>query len=156
MWSTLYGERINDIAATLSELLATGDRVIHVGTDSRQRGYHTHFVTVVAVLTPGHGGRIFYRRARLPRMHSLAQRLFHEAHLSLETATTLADGPFALGELTVHVDANEDARHRSSKYVHALAGMVVGYGFRVEVKPHAWCATHVADYVVKEKHKKAA
>ena len=34
----------------------------------------------------------------------------------------------------VHVDANEDLRHRSSKYVQALSGMVVGHGFQVRVK----------------------
>ena len=56
----------------------------------------------------------------------------------------------------MHVDANEDLRHRSSKYVRALAGMVVGHGFQVRVKPDSWCATHVADYLVKGKHHRAA
>jgi hypothetical protein len=154
MWSTLYGDRIDDVVAAVLELTAKGERVIHVGTDSRNRGLYTHFVTVVALLSPGHGGRIFYTRKRTPWMRSLAQRLFHEASLSVEIATSLAAAN--VPDITVHVDANEDLRHRSSSYVQALAGMVVGYGFRVQVKPHAWCATHVADYVVKEKHKKAA
>jgi predicted RNase H-related nuclease YkuK (DUF458 family) len=154
MWTTLYGDRIEDITVTVSELSARGDRIIHVGTDSRNRGFHTHFVTVVAAISPGHGGRIFYRRTRHPRMRSLAQRLFHEAELSLEIAVKLSEA--RIPDVTVHVDANEDVHHQSSRYVAALAGMVVGYGFRVQVKPHAWCATHVADYVVKEKHKKAA
>lgn len=128
--------------------------MIHVGTDSKNRGFHTDFVTVIAVLDPGRGGRVFYLRERGPRMRSLAQRLFREAELSLVTAQVLAKGLIA--DVVVHVDANEDARHRSSKYAAALSGMVVGYGFRVMIKPNAWCATHVADYVVKEKHKKAA
>jgi predicted RNase H-related nuclease YkuK (DUF458 family) len=154
MWSTLYGERIDDVVAAVRELAAKGDRVIHVGTDSRNRGLYTHFVTVVAALSPGHGGRIFYTRSRQPWMRSLAHRLFQEAQLSIEVAVALAEAN--VPDVTVHVDANEDIKHRSSRYVQALAGMVVGYGFRVQVKPHAWCATHVADYVVKEKHKKAA
>ena len=154
MWSTLYGERIDDLVAAVRELTEKGERVIHVGTDSRNRGAYTHFVTVVAVLLPGHGGRIFYSRLRQPYMRSLAQRLFQEASMSIEVATALDEAK--VPDVTVHVDANEDVRHRSSNYVQALAGMVVGYGFRVQVKPHAWCATHVADYVVTEKHKKAA
>ena len=56
----------------------------------------------------------------------------------------------------MHVDANVDLRHRSSKYVRALAGMVMGYGFKVMVKPHSWCATHVADFVVNGKHVRVA
>jgi predicted RNase H-related nuclease YkuK (DUF458 family) len=54
------------------------------------------------------------------------------------------------------MDANEDLRHRSSNYVQALAGMVVGYGFRVRLKPDSWCATHVADRLVKVRRPSAA
>jgi predicted RNase H-related nuclease YkuK (DUF458 family) len=39
--------------------------------------------------------------------------------------------------------------------VKQLAGMVAGSGFPVLVKPNAWCASHVADYAVKNKHFRA-
>ena len=154
MWRSLSGTPTEDVVQSVRDLIGDEERVIHVGTDAKHRGFHTNFVTVIAVLDPGHGGRIFYRRTRHAYMKSLAQKLFREAELSLETALLLAD-QFA-EDIVVHVDANEDTRHRSSRYVQALAGMVIGHGFQVMVKPHAWCATHVADYVVKEKHRKAA
>jgi hypothetical protein len=32
--------------------------------------------------------------------------------------------------------------------------MVAGSGFPVLVKPDAWCASHVADFAVKNKHQR--
>lgn len=147
MWKSLSGTAIDDIAAAVTELVGEQDRIIHIGTDAQHHGYHTDFVSVVAVLNPGKGGRVFYKRERAKRMDSLAQKLFREAQLSLDVAILLAE--VVPQDITVHIDANEDLRHKSSNYVQALAGMVVGHGFKVEVKPNSWCATHVADRVVK-------
>ena len=154
MWRTLSGQPIRDVLGAVQTLLQHDRHIVHVGTDSQEHGYHTNFVTVVAIVDPGRGGRVFYRRDRTPRTRSLAHKLFKEAELSLEIATQL-DAAIA-HEIVVHVDANEDARHQSSKYVRALAGMVVGHGFQVRVKPDSWCATHVADYLVKGKGHRAA
>ena len=154
MWRSLSGKPIRDLVLGVQSLLHRDEHRVHVGTDSQHCGYHTNYVTVVAIVQPGFGGRILYRRVRTPRAQSLAQKLFKEAELSLHTATALAHS--VAHDIVVHVDANEDLRHRSSRYVRALAGMVVGHGFQVRVKPDAWCATNVADYLVKGKHEKAA
>ena len=153
MWRSLSGKPISDIVGTVKSLLHDA-HVVHVGTDSQQYGYHTNFVTVVAVVNPGMGGLVFYQRNRTPRTQSLAHRLFQEAEMSLGAACALNDA--IAHDIVVHVDANEDLRHRSSRYVRALAGMVVGHGFQVRVKPNAWCATHVADFLVKGKRHAAA
>ncbi len=150
MWRSLSGQPIRSIVQTVQSLLHRDEIVVHVGTDSQQYGYHTNYVTVVAVIDPGCGGRVLYQRDRTPSTNSLAQKLFYEAELSLRTALEL--NAAIAHDIVVHVDANEDQRHRSSRYVRALAGMVVGHGFQVRVKPHSWCATHVADYLVKGKH----
>ena len=149
MWRSLSGQPIRSIVDVVRGLLHRDRHVVHVGTDSQCQGGHTNYVTVVAVVDPGLGGRIFYRRDRTPRAQSLAHKLFTEAGYSLEAAQLL-DRSIA-HDIVVHVDANSDQRHLSSKYVRALAGMVVGHGFQVRVKPEAWCATHVADYLVKSK-----
>ncbi|MEM7305515.1 MAG: ribonuclease H-like YkuK family protein [Planctomycetota bacterium] len=154
MWKSLSGVSIEDIVDAVRDVLGEEERIVHIGTDAKNRGFHTDFVTVVAILDPGRGGRVFYQRVRQNRMRSLAQKLFREAELSLDTALQI--NPQIVQDIIVHVDANEDERHRSSKYVQALAGMVLGHGFQVRVKPEAWCASNVADYVVKEKHRKAA
>lgn len=147
MWRSLSGKPIRDLVSAVQELLYSDSHLVHIGTDSQHAGYHTNFVTVVAIVDPGSGGRVFYQRNRTPRAQSLAHKLFQEAELSLVAAQTLANT--IAHDIIVHVDANEDLRHRSSQYVRALAGMVVGHGFEVRVKPNAWCATHVADYLVK-------
>jgi len=154
MWKTLSGRTVPDITTEVQSLVGDEELVIHIGTDSQRHGRHTDFVTVIAVLNPGKGGRVFYQRERVARTKSLAQKLFKEAELSLAVASALSES--TVQDIIVHVDANEDLRHRSSAYVKALAGMVVGHGFKVQLKPNSWCATHVADHVVKERHLKVA
>ena len=154
MWRSLSGKPIPDLIAGVQELLRGDREVIHVGSDSQHYGQATNYVTVVAVVDPGQGGRVFYRRKTVPRAQSLAHKLFLEAELSLDAAMILSRA-FA-HDIIVHVDANEDLKHLSSQYVRALAGMVLGHGFQVRVKPDSWAATHVADSLVKVKHAGAA
>jgi len=154
MWRSLSGKPITDLIVAVGELVRGDREVIHVGSDSQNYGQATHYVTVVAVVDPGAGGRVLYRKSSVARVHSLAHKLFREAELSLEAALTLSRS-FA-HDIVVHVDANEDLRHLSSQYVRSLAGMVLGHGFQVRVKPDSWAATHVADSLVKGKHPSAA
>ncbi|MFT4540065.1 MAG: putative RNase H-related nuclease YkuK (DUF458 family) [Planctomycetota bacterium] len=129
------------------------DRTIHVGTDSKQSGPFTDFVTAVVVLEPGRGGRAFYTKLRVPRMNALAQRLIHETQLSIEVAERVdRELPQTV---VMHIDANLKREHRSSAYAKMLAGIGMGYGFKVMLKPDAWCATSVADYVVRGKAEKS-
>ena len=153
MWRSLSGKPSPDFLEEVRRLSSLNGRVLHVGTDSKQRAYHTDYVTAVAILHPGSGGRIFYKRLREQQSPSLSHKLFLETQLSLEVAQLL--DAEEMGPIVVHVDANDDLKHMSSKYVKALAGMVVGYGFQVRVKPNSWCATHVADFVVNERNGRA-
>lgn len=153
-WRTLSGPWVDDFGSTIEELVGDDDFHIHVGTDSKNRGQYTHFVTVVAVLRPGTGARVIYRSSKVPRLPSLAQRLIQEAQMSIETATMLAE--MVPQDIVIHIDANPDERHRSARYARSLAGMGIGSGFEVRLKPEAWCASHVADHVVKDKHLRVA
>ena len=149
-WRCLSGAWVEDPSALLFGLSAEDPIALHVGADSKNRGDHTLFVTVLALVRPGEGGRVIYRTTRVPKMKGLAQRLFHEAQLAIELATDLTE---ATGRrVVVHIDANPDERHRSSRYARSLAGMGIGQGFEVRLKPDAWAATCVADHVVKGKH----
>jgi len=153
-WKTLSGAVVDDVVREVMAFVGEAELLVHVGTDSKTRGGRTDYVTAIAVAQRGRGGRILYRRERHRTAQSLADRLFRETELSIRVANVLSQ--HLAQDLVVHVDANEDVRHRSAKYVQALAGMVVGYGFEVRVKPDAWCATRVADFVVKEKHRRVA
>ena len=154
MWKTLSGEPIRDLVDAVRGLVGDEDRVIHVGTDSKQRGTCTEFVTAVVVLEPGRGGRAFYAKRSVPRMGPLMPRLLKEAELSIEVAERLDDS--VPQGIVVHVDANCGREHRSGAYSKMLAGLAMGYGFQVRLKPEAWAATNVADHVVRGKNTTAA
>jgi predicted RNase H-related nuclease YkuK (DUF458 family) len=145
-WRTLRGERIEDVLDFVRGNAGDGQSV-HVGTDSLQSPRLTRFVTVVAILTPGRGGRAVYARETVPRIASLRQRLMREVWLSVDLGLKLH--PVVPGELTVHIDANPVVTHRSSAYVQELVGLVVSQGFRAQVKPESWAATHAADRMVR-------
>ncbi|QDU86371.1 hypothetical protein Pla163_35220 [Planctomycetes bacterium Pla163] len=153
-WKTLSGARVEDLPETLDELLTDDDASVHVGTDSKNRGNWTYFVTVIAVPRRVGGGRVLYRSERQPRMRNLAQRLIHEAQLSLELASELNER--VTQDVIIHLDVNEDERFRSAQFARSLAGMGLGSGFQVRLKPEAWCASSVADHVVNARHVRVA
>ena len=145
-WKTVSGVIVPSIERYVAEASATG-QAVHIGTDSLQCGRETQFVTVVAVLTPHHGGRAAYSQVSVPRMASMRERLFKEVWHSVELGLALTDK--VRGELTIHVDANPNERYMSSRYVQELVGLVLGQGFKVLIKPESWCSTHAADHVVR-------
>jgi predicted RNase H-related nuclease YkuK (DUF458 family) len=146
-WKTINDDPIEDIVKWVEEA-TKGGQEIHVGTDSLQAGKRTQFVTVVVIHTPMKGGRVAYAREIVPRISSLRERLNKEVWKSIEVALVLPELP----ELTVHIDANPDERHMSSKYLQELAGMVMGQGFKAAWKPESWAATHAADHCVRFKN----
>ncbi len=156
-WWTLGGAEVLDVMGTVRRLVRRG-QVVHIGTDAQKSASRMEFVTVACVLNPGKGGRVFYTRRTDRKDVSLFEKLSTETWLSLDLAIRMHEA-FGLSpddeQLWVHVDANPDTRYDSSDYVKQLAGMVAGSGFPVLVKPNAWCASHVADFAVKNKHFRA-
>lgn len=156
-WWTLSGAEVLDVMSAVQALVRQG-QIVHIGTDAQKSSKRMEFVTVACVLNPGKGGRVFYTRRFDRKNISLYEKLSTETWLSLDLAIRMNE---ALGleasreKIWVHVDANPDKRYDSSDYVKQLAGMVAGSGFPVLVKPNAWCASHVADYAVKNKQLRA-
>jgi len=155
-WWTLSGVEVLDLMGTIELMLDQG-QIVHIGTDAQKSAHRMEFVTVACVLNPGKGGRVFYTRRFERKDISLYEKLSTETWHSLELAIEM-NSHFDLTpdneQIWVHVDANPDTRYDSSDYVKQLAGMVAGSGFPVLVKPNAWCASHVADFAVKNKHQR--
>jgi len=159
-WKTLSGEVI-DLRSTIeAELREVPDAEVTIASDSQQRGQHTEYVTVVTLIRPGKGGRVLFNRELIPRVRELRERLWKETWRSTELAMELTETP-DIGERmridieSIHIDANVDPKHKSSKYVEELVGLVVGQGFKAVVKPEAWAASHAADHAVKHKNERA-
>jgi uncharacterized protein len=147
MWKTLTEVKIPDIVQFVTDNSRDG-QAVHIGTDSQQTGRTTQFVTVVVILTPHKGGRVAYHRDVVPRISSLRERLLREVWKSVELG--LQFSPVVKGDLSVHIDANPVATHKSSAYVQELVGLVVGQGFRALIKPDSWAASNAADHVVRK------
>lgn len=149
-WKTLNEVRVPDILQFIKDAAALG-QAVHIGTDSMQTGRFTQFVTVVAVLTPGKGGRVAYAREVVPRITSLRERLLSEVARSVDLGMQVTG--VVPGDLSVHIDANPVVKHRSSDYIKELVGYVVGQGFNAVIKPDAWAASHAADHIVRTRGK---
>ena len=127
-WWTLGGAEVLDVMTTAEQLLKRG-HVVHIGTDAQKSSRRMEFVTVICVLNPGKGGRVFYTRRYEEKEMSLFDKLSLETWLSLELALRMNEEfelPPEKKQIWVHVDANPDTRYDSSDYVKQLAGMVAG------------------------------
>lgn len=155
-WKTLAGEKVDLRSALESELRVTPDSEVIIACDSQQVGQSTEYVTVVVVHRPSKGGRVFFCREKIPRVRELRERLWKEVWRSTELAMELTSTPdigevFPIHVSAIHIDANVDPKHKSSKYVEELVGLVMGQGFNAVVKPEAFAASHAADHAVKHK-----
>lgn len=158
-WKTLAGETVELRPALEAELRLYPDAEVIIACDSQQVGQSTEYVTVVVVHRPTKGGRVFFCRERIPRVRELRERLFKEAWRSTTLAMELTSQPdigsvFPINVSAVHIDVNRDPKHKSSKYVEELVGLVMGQGFNAVVKPEAFAASHAADHVVKHKEER--
>ncbi len=159
-WKTLAGATI-DLRKTIEdELSAFPECELHIGSDSQQAGPLTEYVTVVVLHRVGKGGRVFFCRERIPRIKELRDRLWKEVWRSTQLAMELSTPPelgtdlHPINVTAVHIDANVDPKHKSSKYVEELVGLVMGCGFSAIAKPEAWAASHAADHAVKHKNER--
>ncbi len=155
-WFTLRDNKKIDLYEELAPYIKRDDIIVHIGTDAQAKGCNktADFVTVVIVHTVGKGARVFYWKEKNIAFHSLWEKLYGETERSLRIATQLTEeyGDQIANRILVHVDANPDTRYKSSKHVQALAGMVMGYGFKYILKPDAFAASHAADHIVKNKN----
>jgi len=145
-WRTLSEIEVPDIHAFIREAAAMGQSV-HLGTDSLQTGRFTPVLHRRGRPDSGQG-----RTSRLlpgggTEDQESARKLLKETWKSVDLGIQLTD--IVPGDLTVHVDANPVQTHKSSAYLQELVGLVVGQGFKAQIKPDAWCASHAADHIVR-------
>ncbi len=159
-WFTLNENKEINLFEELLPFTKEGKVIFHIGTDAQARGTKAaDFVTVVCVhmideYGVGKGGRVLFWKDKNIPTHSLWEKLYGETERSLRIATQLTEkfGYDIANRILVHVDANPDTKYASSKHADALAGMVMGYGFKYILKPDAFAASHAADHIVKNKN----
>lgn len=123
---------------------------ITIGTDS-EGVKDTHFVTAIAILRIGNGGRYFWTKSEKIFCPTMQDRIYKETMYSItfvqELKSRLKD---RLGEdffwnnkITVHLDVGKNGPTKD--LIEAVVGMVRGYGFDAVIKPDSFCAFVLAD-----------
>ncbi len=155
MWqSPTYGSiPLGEVVSIISRFTAEAGwpyRFI-IGTDSQRHGEETTYVSTLVVHRVGCHAIYFYQVDRKRGCLSFQERMFEEAHRSLKVAELFLHevdrrkaypGRFR-GEIEIHLDVGMGGRTR--EVVAAIAGMVVGSGYRCRWKPYAFGASSVAD-----------
>jgi predicted RNase H-related nuclease YkuK (DUF458 family) len=121
---------------------------ITIGTDSEKYdGGMADFVTAVVVHRVGNGGRYFWRRVGMAKVHTLHNRIIQEVLLSIDVAKEVLlylknlEAPAFAFE--IHVDIGENGKTKSM--LQEVVGMIRAYNFEARTKPESYAATKVAD-----------
>ncbi|HHY12300.1 MAG TPA: hypothetical protein GX529_06690 [Firmicutes bacterium] len=140
-----FGAMFQDILDFVAENPESQYKLI-VGSDSQSRE-QICFVTAVVIHHIGKGGRYYYTRTYVTKMPSIKQRIFYEAHLSLDIASKLAGELSYSGHndlnVEIHLDVGRNGETRSM--IRELVAQIVGSGFSAKIKPDAYGASQVAD-----------
>lgn len=119
-----------------------------IGTDSMLGSRHeAEFVSAIVVHRKHRGGIYFWAKRHEVAMHTLRQRIFEEALLSLHLAEQLIEKlkqkDILEFKLTIHVDIGPNGA--TKQMLHEIVGMIKGNGFDVKTKPDSYGASSVAD-----------
>lgn len=119
-----------------------------VGTDSQSHLPHgVDFISAVIVHRRGHGGVYFWRHTVKQNIHSLRQRMYEEALLSLQVAEELVvlfeNYRISRYNIEIHVDIGQQGE--TKHMINEIVGMIRGSGYNVKTKPESYGASKVAD-----------
>jgi predicted RNase H-related nuclease YkuK (DUF458 family) len=128
---------------------------VYIGCDSlrfKKNGiWYARYATVVIVhMDSLHGCKVFYNTDITRDYGSLRDRLMSEVNYAIQAAMEIVD---VLDDrsLEVHLDLNNDPKHKSNIAVKEAVGWVMGMGFKPVIKPNSFAATHAADHCVRSK-----
>jgi len=128
---------------------------IIIGSDSDGHNEATvDFVTAIVAHRVGNGARYFWRSVKLPKFHTLRDRIIQEVLLSLEAAKEILTALKKQSkffekdavpgwDFEIHVDIGENGETKSM--IQEVIGMIRAYNFEARTKPESYAATKVAD-----------
>jgi predicted RNase H-related nuclease YkuK (DUF458 family) len=127
---------------------------IYIGCDSirykiKDKWFAKYSTVIVVHMDSKHGCKLFHESVDLPDYGNLKQRLLNEVMYAITAATEVID---VVGDrhIEVHLDINPSPEHKSNVAVKEALGYVKGQlGLDAVIKPHAFAATHCADYLVR-------
>lgn len=141
------GQVVQEIVRFMTEDRNRHYKII-IGSDSEGHNNKiADFVTAIVVHRVGNGGRYFWRRTELSKLHTLRERIIQEVLLSLEIAKKiliiLKTFELPRFDFEIHVDIGENGETKSM--MQEVIGMIRAYNFEARTKPESYAATKVAD-----------
>lgn len=118
---------------------------ITVGTDSEGVS-NTQFVTAIAILKIGNGGRYFWTKSKKIFCPTMQDRIYKEAMQSITLTQELKSRlkeKLDDNKIIVHLDVGKNGPTRD--LIDSVVGMVRGYGLEAVIKPNSFCASVLAD-----------
>lgn len=148
---------IEDVIKKIREFLnedPKSEYSLVIGTDSHEKYdgdvKKLNLVTAVLVHRRGYGGRYFWTRAYLSKIHTLRDKIYAETMTSLNFASIFVphlkeklNGESPNYFLEIHIDVGEHGDTRDM--IKEVVGMVTGNGYVAKTKPEAYGASYVAD-----------
>lgn len=121
---------------------------IIIGSDSDGHNEEKiDFITAIVIHRVGNGGRYFWRRTKLPKFHTLRDRIIKEVLLSIEAAKEILTVLKTFGvpefDFEIHVDVGENGETKA--LIQEVVGMIRAYDFEARTKPESYAASKVAD-----------
>ncbi len=121
---------------------------VTIGTDSELlSGARADFVTAVVVHRVGNGGRYFWRRGELTKMHTLRERIIKEVLISLDIAkdvlSELKKSSSPEFSFEIHADIGENGPTKAM--IQEVVGIIRAHNFEAKTKPGSYAASNVAD-----------
>jgi predicted RNase H-related nuclease YkuK (DUF458 family) len=121
---------------------------VTIGTDSELlANQKADFVTAIVVHRVGNGGRYFWRRFELDKMHTLRDRIIREVLISLDiaklTLSELKKSDAPEFSFEIHADIGENGPTKAM--IQEVVGMIRAYNFEARTKPGSYAASNVAD-----------
>ena len=122
---------------------------VTIGTDSqRLPGNLADFVSAVVIHRVGNGGRYFWRRLELQKVHTLRDRILKEVLMSLDIAKQilleLEKFPaLPAFDFEIHADIGENGP--TQPMIQEVVAMIRASNFAVKTKPESYAASKVAD-----------
>ncbi|MBI4087738.1 MAG: ribonuclease H-like YkuK family protein [Candidatus Liptonbacteria bacterium] len=121
---------------------------VTIGTDSELlSGNRADFVTAVVVHRIGNGGRYFWRRFELDKMHTLRDRIIREVLVSLDIAkevlSELKKFDLPVFSFEIHADIGENGP--TKQMIQEVVSIIRANNFEPKTKPESYAASNVAD-----------
>ncbi|MBU3925837.1 ribonuclease H-like YkuK family protein [Patescibacteria group bacterium] len=144
-----FDELVEEVIDYVNQKSESGYKIT-VGTDS-QGSNDTHFVTAIAVLRIGNGGRYFWTKSENVYCPTLRDRIYKETVRSITFTQELksklkekfGEDFFYNDKISVHIDVGRQGATRD--FVETVVGMVKGYGLEAVIKPDSYSAFVLAD-----------